>query len=200
MQGPISASKPHEPSPDPALGVFFYDYKPAAWYTKHLDLGLLLLLSLFRALLPRPTTLAGIAGKTATVCVALLASCAHVLWVRPYLEADAWMGWVRALLLMDSLGVTLLGATTLAMDAGLRTAQSGPLRRRRWIYCVLPCVSARWPCCSSGLVGTCGATPRQSRILWRTGNVGIAPRQVQPSTCPESSTVTGSAVRTEGPD
>jgi len=55
LYGPLARA----PLPDPALGVFFYDYKPAAWYTKHLDLGLLLLLSLFRALLPRPTARRG---------------------------------------------------------------------------------------------------------------------------------------------
>lgn len=82
--------------PDPLLGVFFYDYKPTAWYTKHIDLGILLLLSLLRALLPHPGGISGIAAKTAVICVALLAACAHVLWFRPYLDSDAWMGWVRA--------------------------------------------------------------------------------------------------------
>lgn len=80
--------------PDPLLGVFFYDYKPTAWYTKHIDLGLLLLLSLFRALLPRPMDLGRIVAKATIICTALLAACTHVLWVRPYLNADAWMGWV----------------------------------------------------------------------------------------------------------
>jgi len=37
------------PLMDPLLGVF-YGYKPEAWYTKHLDLLLLLLLSLYRSL------------------------------------------------------------------------------------------------------------------------------------------------------
>ena len=82
--------------PDPLLGVFFYDYKPTAWYTKHIDLALLLLLSLFRALLPRPADLIGIVAKAAAICTALLAASVHVLWARPYLDADAWMGWVRA--------------------------------------------------------------------------------------------------------
>ena len=81
--------------PDPLLGVFFYDYKPTAWYTKHIDLVILLLLSLLRALLPRPDGIGGIVAKAAVICVTLLAACAHVLWFRPYLDADAWMGWVR---------------------------------------------------------------------------------------------------------
>jgi len=81
---------------DPLLGVFFYDYKPTAWYTKHIDLGILLLLSILRALLPHPGGIGGIAAKAAVICVVLLAACAHVLWFRPYLDSDAWMGWVRA--------------------------------------------------------------------------------------------------------
>lgn len=80
--------------PDPLLGVFFYDYKPTAWYTKLVDLALLLLLSLYRALLPRPATLGSIVAKAGTLCAALLVACVHVLWTRPYLDADAWMGWV----------------------------------------------------------------------------------------------------------
>lgn len=89
------APAPPSPSPDPLLGVFFYDYKPTAWHTKHVDLGLLLLLSLFRALLPRPAALGVLLAKTTVLCIALLGACVHVLWTRPYLEADAWMGWVR---------------------------------------------------------------------------------------------------------
>lgn len=83
------------PVPDPLLGVFFYDYKPSSWHTKHADLGLLLILSLFRALLPRPATLGLLIGKTVVLCAAIFSACVHVLWTRPYLEADAWMGWVR---------------------------------------------------------------------------------------------------------
>lgn len=105
--------------PDPRLGVFFYDYKPTAWYTKHIDLALLLLMSLFRALLPRPTSLGIIAGKTTIISAALLAACVHVLWVRPYIEDNAWMVVVRAMLLVDSLGITLLNALVIASDAGL---------------------------------------------------------------------------------
>lgn len=94
----IDETKARRPSElvkaDPLLSVFFYDYKPSAWYTKHLDLGLLLLLSLFRALLPRPSTIGSIFGKAAAICTVLAVAAVHVLLVRPYLEADAWMGWV----------------------------------------------------------------------------------------------------------
>lgn len=102
---------------DPLLDVFFYDYKPSAWYTKHLDLCLLFLLSVFRALLPRPTSIVAIVCKAFTISAALLLSCVHVVWARPYLEEDAWMGWVRALLLLDALGIILLNAEAAAIDA-----------------------------------------------------------------------------------
>jgi len=53
----------------------------------------------------------------------------HVLWVRPYLEADAWMGWVRVLLLLDSLAITLLNAVASAVavhDSPSLAATLGP--------------------------------------------------------------------------
>jgi len=108
---------PKKPAfPDHFLG-FMYDCKSSAWYTVHMDLAVLLLLSLFRALLPRPTDLVGITVKTAVICGALLFSCIHVLWMQPY--PDAWRGWLRALSLLDALSITLLAASALALDAGL---------------------------------------------------------------------------------
>lgn len=99
---------PPPPSPDPLLSVFFYDYKPSAWYTKHIDLGLLLILSLFRALLPRPATLGMLLAKTTTLCIVIIGACVHVLWARPYLEADSWMGWVRGCSLHSVFAFTVI--------------------------------------------------------------------------------------------
>jgi len=110
-----------------ALGVFS-PHRPT-----HLDLGLLLLLSLFRALLPRPTDLAGIAAKTAAVCAALLASCPHVLWARPNLRRTRGWAGCGAAAAAGLVGVTLLGATALARDAGLGGRALGPSDRRRRI-------------------------------------------------------------------
>jgi len=58
-------------------------------------------------------------SKATVICAVLLASCVHVLLARPYLEADAWMGWVRALLLMDSVGITLINAVAAMADIGV---------------------------------------------------------------------------------
>lgn len=113
-------SMPCSPAPDPdaLLGVFLSDFKASAWFSKHLDLGLLALLSVFRALLPHPDDLAGIAAKSGVLCAVLLVACVHVMWTRPYVEA--WMNWVRALLLVDSIAITLLNAIVCAHDAGFR--------------------------------------------------------------------------------
>jgi hypothetical protein len=104
---------------DPVLGLFFYDYKPRFYYMRHLELALLFLLCIFRALLSRPTTLALINVKVVVICLALFGSLVHVLWARPFLDADAWMGWVRAMLLVCSIGCSLLNAATSSLDAGI---------------------------------------------------------------------------------
>lgn len=109
---------------DPFLGVFFYDYKASAWYAKHLDLFLLFVLSLTRALIPRPLTATAILGKLLGVSLVLIAACMHVLWARPFLEANAWMGHVRTLLLVDALLCTLLNAGVSSVDAGLLSSGS----------------------------------------------------------------------------
>lgn len=67
---------------DAVLGLFFYDYKPSAWWQRHTELALLLVLSLFRGLLPTPVTLNDIVMKTVMSAAALLASLVHVLMVQ----------------------------------------------------------------------------------------------------------------------
>lgn len=116
---------PSQNAPDLLLQPLFGDYISSAWYTKLTDVLLLLVLALLRALVPRPTTVVLIATKAATSCTLLLAVCAHVLLVRPYVPQQAWKNWVRALLLFDSAGCALLNAAVSALDAGF----GGPLFR-----------------------------------------------------------------------
>jgi hypothetical protein len=103
---------------DPALAPLLADYEQHGWYSKTIDLVLLLLLSLLRALLPRPASLAVVAVKAVVAGSALLAVAALVLVTRPYLRTDAWKRWVRALLLLDSAGCVALNACAAAIDLG----------------------------------------------------------------------------------
>jgi hypothetical protein len=116
---PYSAPPSFTEENDILLDPFLGDYEPHGWNTKHIDLALLLLLSLLRALLPRPATLEGIVSKAAVSVVCILAVCAHVLLVRPFRTDQAWKGWVRAALLVDSAGCVLLNAVVAASDLEL---------------------------------------------------------------------------------
>ena len=99
------------PTPHPPTQVFFFDYRPAAgWYMRHVELGLLVILSAMRAVLPWPTALGSIALKAGLLSTSLLAALVTVLVVRPFLASEAWMGWVRALLLLVSLLCVTLNA------------------------------------------------------------------------------------------
>ena len=86
---------------------------------RHVELGLLLVLSALRALLPWPTTVGAIILKAALLGTALLAALLIVLVVRPFLASESWMGWVRALLLLDSLLCVALNAMAGAVAIGL---------------------------------------------------------------------------------
>lgn len=116
---------PLGPATDPALEPLLGSYRTQCWYTKHLDLTVLLTLSLLRGALPRPTTLGGIVCKAAVSVAVLLGSLVHVLVVWPHVEA--WMGRVRALLLIDAIGCILLNAAAAALDAGLLAGRSDAL-------------------------------------------------------------------------
>ena len=129
-------------TPDPMLQPVLGDYVPTAWYTKLADVLLLLVLALLRVLVPQPATVAHIATKAAVTCSLLLAVCAHVLLVRPYLPQQAWKNWVRALLLFDSSGCALLNAAVSALDSGLggpRLRASVPVGS--YILLVLCCIT-----------------------------------------------------------
>lgn len=107
------------PAPDPMLQPLLGDYMPSAWYTKFIDLLLLGALALLGALVVRPSVLGLIVTKAAVSCSLLFAVCCHVVIVRPYAPLHAWKNWVRALLLLDSVGCVLLNAANSAQDAGL---------------------------------------------------------------------------------
>ena len=104
---------------DPVLRPLLGDYIPTAWYTKFVDLALLLTLSLLNALIPRPSTLLLIAVKTSISCAAQLAACIHVLIVRPYIPEQNWKVYVRAMLLVVSICCTLLSTTVFVHQSGL---------------------------------------------------------------------------------
>lgn len=140
--GTSSPSPRRNDAPDTILQPVLKDYVPAAWYTKLADVLLLLVLALLRALVPRPTNVTLISMKAAVSCTFLLAVCAHVLLVRPYVPQQAWKNWVRALLLFDSAGCALLNAAVSALDAGLggpRLRASVPVGS--YILLVLCCIT-----------------------------------------------------------
>jgi hypothetical protein len=110
---------PSLPPADTILSPFLDDYEPHGWQTKHLDLFLLLLLSLLRALMYRPTTMGEITTKAAVSCTALFLVCAQVIIVRPFRADQSWKGWVRAMLLLDSAGCVLLNAAVAASDENM---------------------------------------------------------------------------------
>lgn len=95
------------------------DYRAAAWPTRFADLALLLILALLSALLARPTGVAQIATKAGVSCAALLLAAGYVAWTRPFHATDAWKGWVRVLLLLDSVACTVVNALVSLSDAGI---------------------------------------------------------------------------------
>ena len=104
---------------DPILLPMLSDYKSSAWYTKFIDLSLLLTLSFLNAFIPRPSTIVLIAVKTSVSCTAQLAVCIHVLVVRPFVHGQDWKVYVRALLLVVSICCTLLSTSVFVHQSGL---------------------------------------------------------------------------------
>jgi hypothetical protein len=99
-----------EPLPDPLLAPFLSDYRPEAWFTKHADLLLTLTLAILKALLPYPSTLSQVLLKACIVTLIALGLASHSLFARPFLPADAWKGWVRALILVITAGSAISNA------------------------------------------------------------------------------------------
>lgn len=113
------AALPRACIPDPILAPFLSDYTPTAWYTKHLDIALALLLALLEALLPRPSTLALAIAKASCIASATLSLCVYILVARPFAAVHAWKGHVRALILVMSAGCAAINAGVSARFIGL---------------------------------------------------------------------------------
>jgi hypothetical protein len=106
------------PPPDPLLAPFLADYRPAAWYTKHADLGLTLTLSLLQALLAHPSILSLVIAKAFLIASYALCLATHAFVARPFLSEDTWKGWVRALVLVITAGCAVSNAAAAAVDLG----------------------------------------------------------------------------------
>lgn len=105
-----------EPMPDALLTDSVH--RPEVWYQRHIELGLLLVLSAYRALLPRPATLVEALTKGSIIGAAITASLVHLIVANPFFPTERWMGWVRAALLVDALLCTLINAAVASIDAG----------------------------------------------------------------------------------
>ena len=113
---------------NPLLVALLGDYREAAWPTRFVDLALLLILALLSTLLARPTGVAQIAAKAGVSCAALLLAAGYVAWARPFHATDTWKGWVRVLLLLDSVACTVVNALVSLSDVGIGgTALSGAI-------------------------------------------------------------------------
>ena len=110
--------------PPTLLAPVLFDFKPAAWYTKFMDIGLTLLLAALQATLPRPATLSLVVGKAVAICSGTLLITAHLLIVRPYILSRLWMGHVRSVLLVLAACCAAMNAVASAIDLGV--LQRGP--------------------------------------------------------------------------
>jgi hypothetical protein len=108
-----------QPACDPLLAPFLADYRPGAWYTKHLELGLLVVLAVIQALLARPVTLALVVTKALVVTVSTLGMAAFMLLWSPFPPLAAWKRPVRVglLLLSAGCGIVNAGASALALGS-----------------------------------------------------------------------------------
>lgn len=121
--GPVHDGGYRAPSPDhlldPLIAPLVSDFTPDAFYTKWIDLGLLLLLSLLRTLMPQPTSVLAIVEKASVACAGILTVALHVAVVRPFPRRDSWKGWVRFFLLIDAAGCVAMNAAVTLQDYGL---------------------------------------------------------------------------------
>lgn len=112
--------------PDQLFAPVVSDFLPVAWYTKFIDLTLLLLLSVLRALLPSPETVEAVALKAGLAAAAALAVAAHVVLFRPYEFVERWKGPVRVLLLLVSACSSILNGASTAVQRGWAAPPSLP--------------------------------------------------------------------------
>ena len=112
--------------PDQLFAPVVSDFLPVAWYTKFIDLALLLLLSVLHALLPSPETVETVALKAGLSAAAALAVAAHVALFRPYEFVERWKGPVRVLLLLVSACSSILNGASTAVQRGWAAPPSLP--------------------------------------------------------------------------
>ena len=138
----ITVADDSVPDADSLLLPILSDYSPSAWYTKFIDLALLLTLALLNALIPRPTTVVLIAIKTSVSCAAQLAVMIHVVVVRPYVQGQEWKVYVRALLLMLSICCSLLSTSVYVHQFGLGSnSLAASIDAGAYIVFVLSCLA-----------------------------------------------------------
>lgn len=101
------------------LVPFISDYRAGAWYTRHVDLSLALLLSTLEALVPAPLSTAALAGKAAVSIAATLGVALHVLVARPFAPQHAWKGPVRAAILVLAAACAVVNGWARALDLGV---------------------------------------------------------------------------------
>jgi hypothetical protein len=107
--------------PSILLAPIVTDFRPVTWYTKFIDIALTIVLSCVNALLQRPTTLLLILAKAGIIVFATLAIALFVVIMRPYRADRAWMGLVRAMLLVITACCACMNAVASAIDIGQLT-------------------------------------------------------------------------------
>jgi len=80
------------------MAAFIADFRKPFWFTKLLDLLLLLFLAALRTQLPFPSSLHAILGKALAIIIVTLSLAVFVLLYRPFRLKDEWKGWTRSLL------------------------------------------------------------------------------------------------------
>lgn len=138
----IKAARSAAPAPTPPLyAPFLSDYRAGAWYTRHADLALTLLLAALQvghapchvgglvrqarsapplqAFVPTPASKAALVGKATAIVTSTLTLALHAVWARPFAPAQAWKGPVRAALLVLAAACAAVVAWAGALDLGL---------------------------------------------------------------------------------
>ncbi len=141
-RGRSTAETTEHSLPDMVLWVFHAPYSLVVWYARHTELCVLLFLSLLRALWLSPATLSLVAARAGAACAVLLAALVYGLAVRPYfsLEYARWLGWARALLLIDAVGFALVNAAVAAVAGELGGSSSwlgDAIAAGAWVHIVV---------------------------------------------------------------
>ena len=173
----------------PLLAPFLSDYRPDAWYTRHADLTLTLLLAalqvrasggtgdcipltyvfprlVVQAFIPTPVSKATLLGKAAAIITSTLALAVHTMWVRPFAPAQAWKGPVRATMLVLAAASAAVVAWAGALDLRLVNSPgaSKALTAGSYALAVLFCVVIAVRVASVAAAMLRGVREEQARI------------------------------------